>query len=141
MNELHIKIIEVFARLNQYRKDLDTSYQELLFVLGSDQDAMDKRGKSNNVRRGVESIKNETSKFFDCIDGMRHVLEDEMDTITKTMRRLNRAETSVKRLRRLSDRIKDVKSTTSGKDLKEIEKEIDNIKNYMGKYLNVVDAE
>ncbi len=54
------------------------------------------------------------------------------------MEKIDRAEQSIKRMRKISEHVVDIKSCTSKKDIEEIERSFKNIKEYMRRHLSYV---
>jgi len=133
-NMIQLKIIETFSKINDYRKHIKFIYSELNKVLKTE-NSQHKREKGDELRSEASNIKKDTVKYFDCLDGLREKLEYDMEMITTQMKRMNRAEQSIKRVRKITERVSGCKSTTSKKEIEDIAKELDNLETYMEKYL------
>ena len=133
-----MKIIETFSKIDDYRRVLKNVYEEMKNLLATDSDGYEKRAEANDFRNKSISIKSETSKYFDCIDGLRDALQQEMSGLMERMKQLNEAEKSVKRLRKAADKVAQVKSVTPKKELDDIDKLFNSIENHMTRYLTYV---
>ena len=138
MSQLQLKIIETFSIIDYYREELEKLYDEMVDILKTDADGYEKRAEAAEFRKKTIAIKDQTSKYFDCIDGIRERLRQEMQTLTDKMERVDRAEQSIKRLRKIADMVTDLKSNTAKRDMDEIERYFRNIKDYMGRHLSYV---
>ena len=138
MSQLQLKIIETFSIIDFYREELENVYNEMVDILNTDADGYEKRAEAAEFRKKTSDIREQTTKYFDCVDGIRGRLTQEMKMLTDKIERVDRAEQSVKRLRKIADRVIDVKSTTSKRDIEEIERLFRNIKDYMERHLSYV---
>ena len=138
MSQLQLKIIETFSIIDFYREDLEKIYTEMKDILNTDADGYEKRAEAAEFRKKTVNIKDQTTKYFDCVDGIRDRLRQEMQMLTDRMERVDRAEQSIKRLRSIADRVIDVKSTTAKRDIDEIDRLFKNIKDYMSKHLSYI---
>ena len=111
-------------------------FNEMVDILTNDADGYEKRAEASEYRKKTNTIKDETSKYFDCVDGIRNELEHEMKYIYEQNAKLNRAEQSIKRLRDLADAIMLIKSVTPKKEIDVIQKKMENIKIYMERHLS-----
>jgi len=138
MNQLQLKIIETFSKIDHYREQLENVFIEMRDILADDLDGYEKRSEAGEFRKKIVNIKNETSKYFDCVDGLRASLRKEARALEAKMEKIDRAEQSIKRMRKISENVVNIKSSSSKKDIEEIERLFKNIKEYMRRHLSYV---
>ena len=135
MEELQIKIIETFARLETDRNLFQDLLKNLSTIQESDFKDVTKNKKIKKEKSRMNLFKQSMKAYFDLIDGMELGFEKTQADIDKTKESLNKARHFMKRLRWCCNRLSEANIATTKRERKEIKVELEALKEYMEKHL------
>jgi len=135
VNTLHIKLIEVSSRIQEYNQHLLGLYNNMTKVLDGSYTTIGKRRKNIKTKDEVRSIHDSMGNYFDIMDGLRDKLIEERDLIQDMDKQVSRLERCLKRVRTLSNKLMGLTSTTPQRDKQEIVNEFESVNSYLKKYL------
>ena len=135
MEELQIKIIETYARLETDRNLFQDIIKNICEIQDSNLKDSTKNKKIKQEKTKMHLFQESLKAYFDLLEGMDIEFDQIQSDINRTKQSLHRASSFLKRLRRCSNRINDISSGTTKREKKEIKTELDSLKEYVEKHL------